>query len=130
MYLSYTEYVAMGGTLDGSAFSAAERRAEYLINAQAGGQTRNRLSKLPEVPQAVKDCVFELAGYLSAAPLPGKQVASESQSQGGASESYSYVTMTEEELMAKYETVIEDYFRGGGIGNLLYRGVRYDESCV
>ena len=39
MYLSYTEYVAMGGTLDGSAFSAAERRAEYLINAQAGGQT-------------------------------------------------------------------------------------------
>lgn len=130
MYLSYTEYVAMGGTLDGSAFSAAERRAEYLINAQAGGQTGNRLSKLPEVPQAVKDCVFELAGYLSAAPLPGKQVASESQSQGGASESYSYVTMTEEELMAKYETVIEDYFRGGGIGNLLYRGVRYDESRV
>lgn len=130
MYLSYTEYVAMGGALDSSAFSAAERRAEYLINAQAGGQTGNRLRKLPEVPQAVKDCVFELAGYLSAAPAPGKQVASESQSQGGASESYSYVTVTEEELAAKYETVIEDYFRGGGIGNLLYRGVRYDESCV
>ena len=38
MYLSYNEYLQMGGTLDSTAFPAAERKAERCINSQAGGK--------------------------------------------------------------------------------------------
>lgn len=124
MYLSYTEYADMGGTLDSSAFSSAERRAEYLINAQAGGRTRERLRKLPEAPQAVKDCVFDLIERLSENPVGGRQISSESQSQGGSSESVSYVTKTDAEIEALTDSIIRDYLYGGGCGYLLYRGAR------
>ena len=124
MYLSYTEYEAMGGTLDSSAFSAAERRAEYLINAQTGGLTGARIRNLPDIPQAVKDCVFDLIGCLSENVMGGRQISSESQSQGGASESVSYVTKSDAEIEAQAENIVRERLYGGGCGHLLYRGAR------
>lgn len=120
-YLTYDEYVSMGGSLDASAFSAAERKARYLINSQSGGQTGRRIASLAELPQAVKDCVFDLIPLM--AENEGKQISSESQSQGGASESYSYVTKTHDDISAECEEIICSSFYGGGIGDLLYRGV-------
>ena len=95
MYLDYQTYKNMGGTLDNSAFSTAERKAEYRVNSQAGGKTGERLSEFETLPQAVKDCVFELVNYLT--EYGGKMVASESQSLGGQSESVSYVTVSAQE---------------------------------
>ena len=95
MYLDYQTYKNMGGTLDNSAFTTAERKAEYLVNSQAGGKTGERLSEFSTLPQAVKDCVFELVNHLT--EYGGKMVASESQSLGGQSESVSYVTMSAQE---------------------------------
>lgn len=123
MYLTYTYYTEMGGTLDSSAFSIAERKARYLINAQAGGMTGERIKALAELPEAVKDCTFDLVGVISANTSSEKQISSESQSQGGKSESYSYEIKSDEDIAKECRKIIEDYFYGGGIGDLLYRGV-------
>lgn len=120
MILSYIEYLEMGGCLDEAAFLSAQRKAEYFLNAQCGGRTGERIRKLESIPQAVKDCVFELVEFSEL--IAEKQIASESQSQGGASESYSYVTKTESELEAQRIRIVEEILTGGGLGYFLYRG--------
>ena len=106
MYLDYQTYQNMGGTLDNSAFTTAERKAEYLVNSQAGGKTGERLSEFATLPQAVKDCMFELVNHLT--EYGGKMVASESQSLGGQSESVSYVTVSAQEAQ---ESVLDIIYR-------------------
>ena len=107
MYLDYQTYKNMGGTLDNSAFTTAERKAEYLVNSQAGGKTGERLSGFATLPQAVKDCVFELVNHLT--EYGGKMVASESQSLGGQSESVSYVTVSAQEAQEAALDIIYMY---------------------
>ena len=107
MYLDYQTYKNMGGTLDNSAFTTAERKAEYLVNSQAGGKTGERLSEFSTLPQAVKDCVFELVNHLT--EYGGKMVASESQSLGGQSESVSYVTVSAQEAQEAELDIIYMY---------------------
>lgn len=126
VYLTYEEYKQMGGSLDNAAFNIAERKARQLINAQAGGQTGERIGKLTVLPQAVKDCTFDLISFMSANSANEKQVSSESQSQGGTSESVSYVTKTDEQITAEADEIIFNSFYGGGIGELLYRGINND----
>lgn len=127
MYLEYDEYQAMGGTLDNSAFTQWERKAEYEINAQAAGKTGTRISKLSELPQAVKDCTFDLIQFLSANTSDSKTVTSESQSSGGVSESYSYNVLDDSQVQTKTEDIIYKAFYGGGIRDLLYRGLTADD---
>lgn len=127
MYLEYDEYQAMGGTLDNSAFTQWERKAEYEINAQAAGKTGTRISKLSELPQAVKDCTFDLVQFLSTNVSDSKTVTSESQSSGGVSESYSYNVLDKDRIQAETESIIYNTFFGGGIGHLLYRGLTADD---
>ena len=107
MYLDYQTYKNMGGTLDNSAFTTAERKAEYLVNSQAGGKTGERLSEFETLPQVVKDCVFELVNHLS--NYDGKTIASESQSLGGQSESVSYVTVSAQEAQEAALDIIYMY---------------------
>lgn len=122
VYLTYEEYKAMGGILDDAAFSSAERKARQMINAQAAGQTGKRIAALSELPQAVKDCTFDLISFLSVHGPCEKQASSERQSQGGSSESISYVTKTDEQISAEADDIIFNCFYGGGVGELLYRG--------
>lgn len=89
MYLDYQTYQTMGGDLDNSAFTKYNRKAEYLIKSQAGGKTGLRIGQLSELPQAVIDCTFDLISHLATVPT---NVASESQSLGGQSESKSYLS--------------------------------------
>jgi hypothetical protein len=127
MYLDYDTYLEMGGNLDNSAFTRWERKAEYEINAQAAGKTGTRISKLEETPQAVKDCTFDLIQFLSDNTADGKTVTSESQSSGGVSESYSYNVLGKDQIQAEAESIIYNAFYGGGIGDLLYRGLTNDD---
>ena len=123
MYLNYQTYQNMGGTLDNSAFTTAERKAEYLVNSQAGGKTGERLSEFATIPQAVKDCVFELVTHLT--EYGGKMVASESQSLGGQSESVSYVTVSAQEAQEAALDIIYMYLypvKLNGV-SVLYGGV-------
>ncbi len=122
MYLSYAEYVTMGGTLDDTAFNSLERKARYLINSQAGGRCGDRITELTVLPECIKDCVFELVSFGSANNATDKQIASESQSQGGASESLAYVTRTDAEIEQQEESIVHDFLHGGGYGHLLYKG--------
>lgn len=121
VYLTYEEYRQMGGNLDNAAFNNAERKARQLINAQSGGQTGKRIGELTELPQAVKDCTFDLISAIS--QHPSRQISSESQTQGGTSESVTYVAKTDEQTAAEYDDIIFNSFYGGGIGELLYRGL-------
>ena len=109
MYLNYQTYKNMGGNLDNSAFTALDRKAEYLINSQAGGKTGERIGKLTELPQAVIDCTFDLIQHLSANAFDGSTVASESQSLGGQSESYSYSVLSKEQADSETEDIIFTY---------------------
>lgn len=128
MYLDYGEYTAMGGSLDASDFARFERRAAYEINAQAAGRTGTRIARLEELPQAVKDCVFDLVQFLSVnADNGNKTVTTETQSSGGVSESYSYNVLDKDQIQAETESIIYNIFFGGGIGDLLYRGLTADD---
>ena len=117
----------MGGTLDNSAFTALDRKAEYLINSQAGGKTGERIGKLTEIPQAVIDCTFDLIQHLSANAFDGSTVASESQSLGGQSESYSYSVLSKEQADSEAEDIIFTYLYPVKIDgvSILHRG-----NCV
>lgn len=123
MYLDYDEYQSMGGTLDTAAFTPLERKAAYMIREQAAGMTGKRIDKLPELPQAIKDCIFDLISLLHANSLSEKQISSESQSSGGVFESVTYNVLDETRVKAETENIIYSTFYGGGIGDLLYRGL-------
>ena len=58
MYLSYTDYTNMGGTLDETAFNNFEFEAECMVNHY----TFNRLKKMKEeyYPPTLSRCVFKL----------------------------------------------------------------------
>jgi hypothetical protein len=129
MFLEYEAYKKMGGTLDLSAYTMYSRDAEYKIRAQAAGQTGERLDRIISaqggVPQTVKDCIFKLVSLLSAPCNSG--VTSESQSQGGQSESIHYVSKSASEIDDECDEVIRSYLTAGGLGNVLYRGAEYAE---
>ena len=122
MHLEYAEYINMGGNLDEEVYIPLERKARYLINSQAGGRCGDRIADLEEIPDCIKDCVFDLVSFLAVNNSTDKQIASESQSQGGASEGLTYVTRTDAEIAAQGEGIIHDYLYGGGYGHLLYKG--------
>ena len=125
MYLKYENYVGMGGKKSEIAFSALLRKAERLINAQAGGKTGERLSEMIRtagVPQAVSDCVFDLLIHFEANAFDGANIQSESRSLGGMSESVTYMRLSKDEADAEAVDIIENYFYGAGLGKLLYRG--------
>ena len=127
MYLTYSEYQNMGGTLDETAYNTFKRKAEYAVNSQANGKTGERIGKLTELPQSVKDCIFELIAHLSANAFDGTAVQSESQSLGGQSESYTYARLTKAEADAQAEEIISTYLspiKYNGV-SVLYRG-----ACV
>ena len=120
MYLDYQTYQTMGGDLDNSAFTVIDRRAEYLINSQAGGKTGLRIRQLSELPQAVIDCTFDLITHLSTST---DNIASESQTLGGQSESKSYIS--KEEINAEAFSIIHSYLYPIEIEghSILYKGV-------
>ena len=124
MYLCYSEFKAKGGTLDEAAFKRLCRRAEYIVNAQAGGMTGERIKNLAGVPEAVKDCVFELISHLSENVFDGSAVQSESQSFDGQSESCTYTRLTKEQADAERGEIVRTYLSGiySGGARLLYWG--------
>lgn len=129
MFLEYEAYKEMGGTLEHSAYTMYSRDAEYKIRAQAAGQTGERLDRIISaqggVPQTVKDCIFKLVSLLSAPCNSG--VTSESQSQGGQSESIHYVSKSTAEIDDECDELIRSYLTAGGLGKVLYRGADYAE---
>lgn len=104
-YLTYEEYLEIGGTLDLTAFKRNIDRACGFIDMH----TKNRLHVVLEVSQRSKACVRDLVEYLAYNASNGKTITSKSQSAGGVSESESYETKETDEVNAEMLNIVYDY---------------------
>lgn len=119
-YLTYEEYISVGGTLEMTAFDRNIDRAFGKID----NATFGRLEKMTEMPRQVKACCRELVEYL-ANNVNGKTITSKSQSAGGVSESESYANKTADDVENEIANIIFDYLGSVKTDNgtpLLYRG--------
>jgi hypothetical protein len=104
-YLTYEEYLSIGGALDLTAFERYIDRACGFVDLH----TQSRLQSVLEVSQRAKACVRDLVEYLANNLSSGKAVTSKSQSAGGVSESESYATKTTDEINAEMFNIAYDY---------------------
>ena len=102
LYLTYDEYVEIGGTLDFTAFTRNIDRACAMIDIR----TFSRLEHFAEIPQIVKVVCADLIDYISTNAVE-KVITSKSQSAGGVSESESYATKTAEDYSADLDRIFE-----------------------
>ena len=121
IYLTYTEYKEIGGTLEETAFNRNIDRACGVID----NATHNRIECMAEVPQRAKALCRDLVEYLARNDTAEIAVTSRSQSAGGVSESESYATKTADDVYGDIQNMIYDYLLNVTDDNgtpLLYRG--------
>lgn len=119
-YLTYDEYIGIGGTLDLPAFSRQIDR----VSAFVRGYTFGRIDKMAVVPAAVKACCRDLVELYGQAKA-NNGVTSRSQSAGGVSESESYAAPTADDIELEAYFLIRAYLSEeiDDCGTpLLYRG--------
>lgn len=141
MYLTFEEYIEMGGTLDATTFSDIAYEAESYID----WYTFNRLWNESEIPERVKTCMYHIIGLMQkemdldfngSSNATGTeqtgtgQVAS--QSNDGVSISYNIISAKDAIEMARkdVDNTIKRYLQGvtNSLGRkLLYRGIYPDE---
>lgn len=133
-YLSYDEYLELGGTLDATAFNRYLPRACAFLDTQTFNRLREQsqvvtfktepikygdlengiefespIATLINVSENVKACVRDLVDYLANNVSSGKAITSKSQSVGGVSESESYSTKASDEALADMTDIVYDY---------------------
>lgn len=135
MYLLYSEYTNMGGTLDETLFNELEFEAE----TQVDWYTFNRLQNEKELPERLKRCMYALINLIykvQQASLLGDDgsgdssinAAVASQSNDGVSISYNVVSAKDAVELSKseIENTIQKYLQGvmNSLGRkVLYRGL-------
>ena len=120
-YLTYEEYMEIGGTLDLTAFKRNIDMACGFVDLH----TQSRLQSVLEVSPRTKACVRDLVEYLANNVSGAKAVTSKSQSAGGVSESESYATKTNDEINCEMLNIVYDYLATEKDDNgtpLMYRG--------
>lgn len=121
-YLTYDEYLNIGGTLEKTAFGRVVDRACGIIDIY----TYKRLQGEIKVSERVKACVRDLVEYLDTYKRASAVVVtSKSQSAGGVSESESYTTKTTDDTNTDVRDIVYDYLWAEETENgvpLLYRG--------
>ena len=120
-YITFEDYKSIGGVLEPAAFDRYSLRVFSRIRKETCG----RVDVMEAVPDEVKHLSRDLIEYMHYNVNSGKAVASESQSQGGASESISYVNKTSADTEKDIDRMIYDYLASvvddKGVP-LLYRG--------
>lgn len=122
-YLTYDEYVEIGGTLDETSF----KRVVAAVNAVVDKHTQCRLLGSTEIPENVKSCVRDLCEYFDFYGNSAVKITSKSQSAGGVSESENYATKSHDEFNMDVTTTIHDYLSCDVDKNgtpLLYKGCK------
>lgn len=120
-YLTYEEYIGLGGILDVTAFNRNIIRACGVID----NATHNRIECMKKVPQMAKALCRDLVECFANDFGSSKQISNYSQSAGGVSESESYVIRSIEERAGEIEDMVKDYLLNVVDDNgtpLLYRG--------
>lgn len=121
-YLTYEEYVNIGGILDFTAFSRNIDRACGMIDNATDG----KITEMVEAPSSVKSLCRDLVEFVATNMNSAeKSVNSWSQSAGAVSENVSYAQKTKEALESEAYGIISDHI--GMVTNdngvlLLYRG--------
>lgn len=133
MYLTFTEYQNMGGTLDETAFNDLEFEAEAIID----WYTFNRLQKDTVYPEKLKQCMYKLIKMaqerqqvmVAGEPVDSDEasVAIASRSNDGVSISYNIISASElfDKLKSEMGDMIQKYLNGvvNELGRkVLYRG--------
>ena len=121
IYLTYEEYLNIGGICDLTAFNRNIDRACGIID----NATHNRIEYMAKVPQRAKALCRDLVEYLARNDATEIAVTSRSQSAGGVSESESYATKTADDVYSDMQNMIYDYLLNVTDDNgtpLLYRG--------
>lgn len=119
-YLTYEEYINIGGVLDLTVFNRNIDRACAMID----NRTQSRLECFEEFPQIVKVVCVDLVDYISTNTVDKPIVTSKSQSAGGVSESESYSTKTAEDFANDLDRIFEPLSvvkTKNGV-SILYRG--------
>ena len=135
MYLTFTEYQNMGGTLNEAAFNDFEFEAESIID----WYTFNRLQKDTNYPDKLKQCMYKLinmAAEKQQVMCAGESVdgddgvtaAIASRSNDGVSISYNIISASDlfDKLKVEMGDVIQRYLNGvvNELGRkVLYRGL-------
>lgn len=125
-YLTYQEYVLMGGTLAVAPFNLLEFEARKRIDER----TFNRLQKAETIPQEVKVCEFQMINTLNtyeSANQTNKNVASESTD--GYSITYVGGTQMAEIVKSKsveLDDIIRTYLTGVIVNgeHVIYLGIK------
>ena len=120
-YLTYEEYINMGGELNETAFKRNIDRACGVVK----NATHERIEAMQSVPREVKALCRELVEYFAANFGSSKQISNHSQSVGGVSESESFVIRSADERAGEVDDMIKDYLLNVNDDNgtpLLYRG--------
>jgi hypothetical protein len=120
-YITYSEYIEMGGTCELTAFNRVADR----ISGMVANATFNRVDRMAETPRQVKALCRDLVELMAKNVTVDKDIASWSESAGVISQSVSYVTKTADEQQAEIDALIADYLGGVCDDNgtpLLYRG--------
>ena len=137
MYLTFDEYLDMGGLLDEATFLDFEMSSEMEINYY----TFNRLTKMKEIPFAVKYCVKKLIDLLQArreaetlgvSLSDNAQAKISSQSNDGVSVSYNTLNASEMIELNKKDFIYTiqrylDSVKDDKGRKVLYRGVYANE---
>lgn len=119
-YLTYEEYLNIGGTLDKTAFDRKITRTCGIID----NATYGRIESLHGIPKPVKELCRDLVELL-VKNEDAETVQSKSQSAGGVSESITYAVSTKSEQAEQINSIIYDYLANVYTKNgtsLLYRG--------
>ena len=119
-YLTYDEYISMGGELNETAFKRNIDRACAMID----NRTQSRLECFEKIPKIVKVVCADLVDYIANNSVNKAVVTSKSQSAGGVSESESYATKTADDYSAGLDKIFEPLGivkTKNGI-SILYRG--------
>lgn len=135
MYLTFSEYQNMGGTLDETAFNEFEFEAESIVD----WYTFNRLQNDTEYPEKLKQCVYKLismaqerAQTMSAGETVdgegGVTSAIASRSNDGVSISYNIISASDlfDKLKNEMGETVRRYLNGvvNELGRkVLYRGL-------
>lgn len=120
-YLTYEEYIEIGGTLDLAAFNRSIDRACGVID----NATKKRIESMESVPRMAKVLCRELVEYFADNFGSSKQISNHNQSAGGVSESESFVIRSIEERAGEIDDMVKDYLLNevDDCGTpLLYRG--------
>lgn len=121
IYLTYEEYLNIGGICDLTAFNRNIDRACGVVD----NATHNRIEYMADVPRMAKALCRDLVEYLARNDTTEIVVTSRSQSAGGVSESESYATKTADDVYSDIQNMIYDYLLNVTDDNgtsLLYRG--------